>query len=73
MNKNEMIKEYGNDLIAYDVTDMYKPLVLCYVDDERVLAYDVNKNKYSLVQLYSYVSNEGYYFVVDGSKRMNMR
>lgn len=44
--KNEMIKEYGQNVVAYDATDNYKPMLICYIDSEDVLAYDMSSGVY---------------------------
>lgn len=65
MKKTEVIEIYGNDFIAHDATDHYKPLVICYFDDEKVLTYNVLKECYNYVAM-RYCKNEenSQYFII---------
>jgi len=67
--KKEMIEMYGNDFAAFDVTDYYKPLVLCYIDDESVLAFNPSTMKYHHVKLNRQIAVDGdYYFTIEGKR-----
>lgn len=66
--KKEYIEKYGNDLVAYDSTDTYKPLVICYLDDEYVLVYDVNGDRYNLVKHSQLASMEDSVFTIKGRR-----
>ena len=69
MGKIEMIRKYGNEIVAYDCTDYYKPLVLCYVDEEYTLVYNVLKDSYSLLKVYH--GEQDSYFNYN-KRRMNL-
>lgn len=66
--KKEYIKKHGNELVAYDSTDTYKPLVVCFFDEENVLTYDVNRDKYNLVKHNYIASKDDSAFTITGKR-----